>query len=117
MQFTHPTHPTRSFRGRQKGCKRGRCGTVDHLLLLDKIRLENCKLQQTNLSIAWKDYKKPLIFRHSWMIKCMQVYKINPQIVTRIEKAMILWNTVLIQPYLEGKMENRSKDMMWYLTR
>ena len=35
----------------------------------------------------------------------MQVYKIDPQIVTLMEKAMTLWNTTLIQPNLEGKIE------------
>ena len=35
----------------------------------------------------------------------MQVYNIDPQIVTLIDKAMILWNTTLIRPYVEGKIE------------
>ena len=35
----------------------------------------------------------------------MQVYKIDPQIVTLIEKAMMLYNTTLILPDLEGKID------------
>ena len=31
--------------------------------------------------------------------------KIDPQIVTLIEKAMPLWDTTLILSYLEGKIE------------
>ena len=42
---------------------------------------------------------------HSWMIKCMQLYKINPQIIKLIEKAMELWNTTIILQHSEGKFE------------
>ena len=35
----------------------------------------------------------------------MQVNKFDPQMVTLIERAMMLWNTTLILPYLEGKIE------------
>ena len=33
------------------------------------------------------------------------------QIVTLIEKAMMLWNTTLILPYIEEKIEYRNKKM------
>ena len=55
---------------------------------------------------AWLDYKKAFdSVPHSWMTKCMQVYKLDPQVFTLIMKAMTFWNTMLILPYLEGKIE------------
>ena len=35
----------------------------------------------------------------------MQIYKISPQIINLIEKAMDLWNTTLILQHSEGKIE------------
>ena len=100
-----PNSTWRASEAEQRGCKIGCLGTIDHLLL-NKTILKNCKLCQTNLSTAWIDYKKAFdSVPHSWIIKCMQVYKIDPQIVTLIEKAMMLYNTTLILPDLEGKID------------
>ena len=58
------------------------------------------------MSTAWINDKKAFdSVPHSWMIKCMQVYKIHPQIVKLIEKAMELWNTTLILQHSEGNIE------------
>ena len=63
-------------------------------------------MRKTKLSTTWTDYKKAFdSVPHSWMIKCMQIYKINPQIIKLIEKAMELWNTALILQHSEGNIK------------
>ena len=41
----------------EKGCKKGRYGCKDQLLI-NKMILEDCKTKKKNLSTAWIDYKK-----------------------------------------------------------
>ena len=89
----------------QKLCKRGCYGTINHLLL-NKAMLENNKTRRTKLSTAWVDCKTSFdSIPHSWMIQCMQQYKINLRVIKLIEKAMELWNTTLILQHSEGKIE------------
>ena len=45
----------------QKGCRRGRRGTKDQLLI-NKTVLKDSKKRHTNLSMAWIDYKKAYDF-------------------------------------------------------
>ena len=67
---------------------------------------KNCKTRTTKLSTAWIDYKKGFDgVPHSSMIKCMQLYKIKPKIVTLIQKAMELWHTTVILQHSQGKIE------------
>ena len=40
-----------------KGCKKGSHGTKDQLLI-DKTVLKDCKKRNTNVSMAWTDYRK-----------------------------------------------------------
>ena len=76
MMYHHLTQQE-GLEAEQKGCKRGCYGTIDHLLL-NKARLENCKMWRTKLSTAWIDYKKAFnSVPHSYMIKCMQIYLKN----------------------------------------
>ena len=58
-------------------------------LMINSAILENCKKRKKNLSTAWIDYKKafdsvPL----SWILKCLQMYKIHPVLITFIEECM-----------------------------
>ena len=39
------------------------------------------------MSTAWIDYKKAFdSVPHSWILKCLQMYKINPVLITFIEE-------------------------------
>ena len=43
--------------------------------------LENCNNRNTNLSIAWIDYKKAFdSIPHSWIGECLETFKISPVI-------------------------------------
>ena len=43
--------------------------------------VENCRRIKKSLSTAWIDYKKAFDGApHSWIIKCMDLYKIHPMV-------------------------------------
>ena len=59
----------------QKGCKHKSRGTKDQLLL-EKTVLKDCRKRQTNLAMAWIDYKKAYDFApppHSWIKESMEL--------------------------------------------
>ena len=70
----------------QKGGMMDCYGCKDQLMINNAI-LENYK-RKKNLSTAWRDYKKAFdSVPHSWILKCLQTYKIHPVLITstRIE--------------------------------
>ena len=79
----------------QKGCQKGKQGCKDHLMT-NKAITGNARQRQANLSMAWIDYKKAFdSVPHSWIIKVLEMYHIDPQIVKCISESMKLWNTTL----------------------
>ena len=72
----------------QKGCRRGTHGAKDQLLI-DKAVSEDCNKRHTNLSMAWKDYKKAYDFvPHSWINECMELFGIADDVRNFLEKSM-----------------------------
>ena len=72
---------TRAANWKSPGCK-------DQLMINNAI-LENCKKRKKNLSTAWMDYNKAFdSVPHSWILKCLQMYKINPVLITFIEESV-----------------------------
>ena len=66
------------FPDEQKECKHGSYGCKDQLLI-HKMVLENCHNRNTNLSIAWIDYKKAFdSVPHLWIEKYFEMFKISP---------------------------------------
>jgi hypothetical protein len=79
----------------QKGCAANSRGTKDQLLT-DKAVMKNCKRRKTNLEVVWIDYKKAYDrVPHSWLIECMDIYKVNPTIKEFLTKEMSKWTTEL----------------------
>ena len=75
----------------QRGGKKDCYGCKDQLMINNAI-LENCKKRKKNLSTAWIDYKKAFdSVPHSWILKCLQMYKIHPVLITFIEESMSQW--------------------------
>ena len=92
----------------KKGCKRGSYGCKDQLLI-NKMILENCRRNKRNLSSAWiDDYKKAFdSVPHSWIIKCLKMFKINPTVVNFITASMKKWKTLLHLNQSYGSMKSR----------
>jgi hypothetical protein len=88
----------------QKGCIRNTLGTKDQLLL-NKTILENCKKRNSNLSMAWIDYKKAFdSVPHSWLVQSMQLYKISPNIIQFMKTTMPNWKTQINLRHENGVM-------------
>ena len=90
------------FPDEQKGCKRGSYGRKDQLLI-NKMILENCHYRNTNLSIAWIDYKKVFdSVPHSWIKKSLEIFKISPVLRKFLSHSMRMWKTTLVLNTVEN---------------
>ncbi len=50
----------------------------------------------TNLCLAWVDYKKAFdMVPHSWLLECLNLYSITPNVVELLRKSMKHWRTEL----------------------
>ena len=68
--------------------------------------LENCKKRKKNLSTAWIDYKKAFdSVPHYWILKCLQMYKIQPVLIIFIEESMSQWKTNMTLVHKEEVLE------------
>ena len=72
--------------------------------MINNAILENCKKRRKNLSTAWINYKKDSV-PHSWILKCLQMYKIHPVVMKFIEESMSLWKTNMTLVHKEGVLE------------
>ena len=89
----------------QRGGNKDCYGCKDQLMINNTI-LENCKKRKMNLSAAWIDYKKAFdSVPHSWILKCLQMYKIHPLLITFIEESMSQWKTNMTLVHKEGVLE------------
>ena len=89
----------------QRGGKKDCYGCKDQLMINNAI-LENCKKRKKNLSTAWIDYKKAFdSVPHSWILKCLQMYKIHPVLIAFIEENMSQWKTDITLVHKEGVLE------------
>ena len=79
----------------QKGCRQGSRGIKDQLFI-DKTVLKDCNKRHTNLSMAWKDYKKGYDFvLHSWINECMELFGTEENVRNFLEKSMEQWKLSL----------------------
>lgn len=89
----------------QRGCKRDCYGCKDQLLINNAI-LENCHVKKKNLSTAWIDYKKAFdSVPHSWLLKCMEIYKVHPTLTQFIASSMAKWKTNMTLVHNGGVLE------------
>ena len=77
-------------------------------MLINKMILENCRKNKRNLSSVWIDYKKAFDrVPHSWIIKCLKMFKVNPTVVNFIIASMKKWKTTLHLNHNNGTMKSR----------
>ena len=88
----------------QKGCIRKRLGTKDQLLI-NKTILEDAKRRQRNLSMAWIDYQKAFdSVPHSWINRCLDLYKVDKSVRLFLKKQMSKWQTTLTLNHENGEI-------------
>ena len=79
----------------QKGIGNNTRG-AKHQLLVDRAIAQDCKTRSTNLCTAWIDYKKAYdMMPHTWILECLDLYKINRTLTAFIKNSMGLWKTTL----------------------
>ena len=67
--------------------------------------LENCHNRNTNLSIAWIDYKKAIeSVAHSWIEKSLETCKISPVLRNFLSHSMCMWKTTLVLNTVENTL-------------
>ena len=60
----------------QRGAKKGCNGTMDNLLINDKMVTQDCQRGKRNLSMAWVDVTKAYdIVDHDWLCEMMEVHR------------------------------------------
>ena len=91
----------------QKGCRKGSYGCKDQLLV-NKMILEHAKTKQKNLHTSWIDYKKAFdSVPHTWILKCLEIFKISPMVTNFLRSSMNLWKTNLILSHSNGTLSSR----------
>ena len=86
----------------QKGCIRKKMGTKDQLLI-NKAILEDAKRRQRNLSMAWVDYQKAFdSVPHSWINRCLELYKVEEGLRTFLKDQMTKWKTSITLSHAHG---------------
>ena len=89
----------------QRGDKKKYYGCKDQLMITNAI-LKNCRKQKRNLSTAWINYKKAFdSVPHSWIIKCMSLYKVQFMIIRLIESPMSKWKTNMTPAHSQRALE------------
>ena len=75
------------FPEEQKGCRKKSRGCKEQLAI-DKLILRHCKRTKSSLYMAFIDYQKAYdSIPHSWILKAMEMCKINPQIIRLFESS------------------------------
>ena len=75
------------FPEEQKGCRKRSRGCKEQLAI-DKLILRHCKRTKSSLYMAFIDYQKAYdSIPHSWILKSMEMCKINPRIIRLFESS------------------------------
>ncbi|KAL0822073.1 hypothetical protein ABMA28_005438 [Loxostege sticticalis] len=106
----------------QKGCRRNHLGCKEQLVI-DSIILKHAHKHKRNINITYIDYQKAFdSVPHSWLIRVLQIYKVNPTIITFLESAMSNWKTTLLLneirteeiPIRNGIFQGDSLSPLWF---
>ena len=83
--------------------------------MINNAILENCKKRKKNLSATWIDYKKAFdSVPHSLILKCLQMYKIHPVLITFIEESMSQRKTNMTLLHKEGVRQDQLESREGY---
>jgi len=79
----------------QKGCIKNSQGCKEQLII-DSVVMEQAHKDNRNLYIAYIDYRNAFdSVPHSWLIRVLQIYKIDPQIINSLQQLMKKWTATL----------------------
>lgn len=79
----------------QKGCRPESQGSKEQLVI-DSVVLKQAHTKQRNLYTTFIDYKKAFdSVPHSWLVRVLHLYRIDPDIIFFLKHAMSHWRTTL----------------------
>lgn len=79
----------------QKGCRKRVMGCKEQITI-DAVILEQARKRNRNLNMAYIDYQKAFdSIPHSWLLKTLEIYNVDPQIVLFLRNTMRNWQTKL----------------------
>lgn len=79
----------------QKGCRKNTQGCKDQVII-DAVIVGQATEKQRNLSMAYIDYKKAYdSVPHSYLLKVLQLYKVDGNVIRLMQHAMGMWSTSL----------------------
>jgi hypothetical protein len=62
--------------------------------------LEDSRIKKKNLNTVWFDYRKAFdSVLHSWIIKAMEIHRINPTLINFMKTNMGFWKTTMMLTY------------------
>ena len=94
----------------QRGGNKDCYGCKDQLMINNAI-LKTCKAKKKNVSTAWIDYKKAFdSVPHSWILRCLQMYKIHPVLIEFIEQSMKQCKTNMTLVHKVGVLEMTNQN-------
>ena len=90
------------------GCRKGNYGCKDQLLINKCVPEEANSKKKKNLSTVWIDYKKAFdSVPHTWIEKCLEIYKVCPTTSKFIVQSMKNWKTNLNLHHANGSVTSR----------
>lgn len=79
----------------QNGCRK-RCRGCKETLVIDSIVSNQARTRKRNLSVGWIDYQKAFdSVPHTWLIRVLQIYKVNPIVIEFLKNTMANWCTTI----------------------
>lgn len=80
----------------QKGCIKNSLGCKEQLTI-DAIIMKQAETKCRNLSMGYIDYRKAFdSVPHDWLLKVLELYKINPNIITFLSHIMKKWKSQIL---------------------
>ena len=87
----------------QRGGRPGVMGCTDNMLI-DKMILEDAKINKKNLSMVWTDVRKAFdSVTHAWILRVLAMNKTNKRIIKFVENIMKGWKISITVDTVHGK--------------
>ena len=95
----------------QKGCRKDSRETND-LLYIDRAVIKKVKSRNKNLAMAWIDYKAYDMVPHSWIIECLDLFRVAENIKSLLVNSMEKWKVMLCSVNSECNLNDEHRKIV-----
>lgn len=93
----------------QKGCRKKSMGCKEQLTI-DRVIMKQAETKQRNLATCYIDYRKAFdSIPHSWLLRVLNIYKVDPKIISFLQTLMKSWRTRIS---IKTKTKNISTEVV-----